>query len=514
MDLADGLTYNSTTRDVATVAVAGRSFVLTFSNEWSPTTTTFAAVTVGVQASGSDVVPGTIVPVTFNHGSRSVTMAPYSRVTSDPVLMAVHAGESISVSIAEMGSATVSVHYCCYGHVDSYATKNGIGNLTTSPSGAGFDPLLANTNMRWLTAVSVSGSPALGAVVAFGDSITDGFGDANSGFSWVNALQARIAKLPAAEQLSVVNEGIAGNTLTVFPPRTTYESTSGGVPGVTRLAEALALPGVKDLVLFLGTNDIWFGAGGLSGHSLAPYGTAAAIESGMSQVISETHARGVKIFGVTLLPRMTPGASDREKPELWLPSEQSVLSAVNAWMLSSSSGFDAVINLGAVMGDVYDGACQPTVPYGPYFNFDDLHPNVSGQIVMANAISTTLFGTAQAPQAPPSVSATLTPGCPGARVAAQVLAAARQTSTTTSTSTTTTSTTTSTTTTTIAPVSPPTSSESGWWRFVAYLALALVALVLVGLRTSRRRALRRRAARTRAGRPTNHRGNSPPQHRR
>ncbi|MHB8392826.1 MAG: hypothetical protein ACYDBH_25160, partial [Acidobacteriaceae bacterium] len=166
MDLAYGVTNNSTTRDVATVAVAGRSFVLTFSNEWSATATTFAAVTVGVGAGGLDIVPGTIVPVTFNHGSRSVTMAPHSEVTSDPVSMAVHAGETISVSMAVTGFATVSVHYCCYGRPDSYATSNGVGNLTASPTGAGFDPLLPTTNMRWLTAISVSGSPALGTVVA------------------------------------------------------------------------------------------------------------------------------------------------------------------------------------------------------------------------------------------------------------------------------------------------------------------------------------------------------------
>jgi lysophospholipase L1-like esterase len=514
MDLAYGVTNNSTTRDVATVAVAGRSIVLTFSNEWSATATTFDAVTVGVEADGIDIVPGTIVPVTFNHGSRSVTMAPYSQVTSDPVPMAVHAGESISVSMAVTGVATVSVHYCCFGRADSYATNNGAGNLTTSPTGAGFDSLLPNTNMRWLTAISVSGSPALGAVVAFGDSITDGFGDSNNGFSWVNALQARIAKLPPTEQVSVVNEGIAGNTLTVFPPNTTYETTSGGVPGVSRLPEALALPGVKDVVLFLGTNDIWFGAGGLSGHSLAPYGTAAALENGMRQVISETHARGVKIIGITLLPRMTPGETDREKHELWLPGEQAILSAVNAWMLSPSSGFDAVINLGAVMGDVYNGACQPALPFTPYFNSDDLHPNAAGQTVMANAISTTLFGTAQAPQATPLVPATLTPGCPGAQVAARVLAVGRETPTTTSTTTTTTTTTTPTTTTTTTPVTPPASSQGGWWHTVTYLALALAALVVISLWTTRRRAIRRRSARKRIGRPTNDHGKSPPQHRR
>jgi lysophospholipase L1-like esterase len=495
-DIAEGLTYNSTTRDIATMPVAGHSMVLTFSNDWSSTATTFIAVTVGVEQSGIDVVPGTIVPVTFNHGSRSVTIAPHSRVTSDPLLMTVQAGESIAVSLATAGSATVSAHYCCDDRIDSYATSNGVGDLTNNPTGSGFNPLLASANMRWLSSVAVAGSPAQGTVVAFGDSITDGFGYTNHAFSWVNALQTRISKLPAPQQLSVVNEGIAGNTLTIFPPYTSYEDTSGGVPGVTRLVpDALDLPGVRDVVLFLGTNDIWFGAGGEAGHPIPPYGTAVAIESGMRQVIAATHAHGVKIFGVTLLPRSSSSGVDSEKPEAWLPAEQTVLSAVNAWMLSPISGFDGVINLAAVMGDVYNGACRPSLPYSGYFNLDNLHPNSAGQTVMADAISTVLFGIPQAPQVPPLVNVAPTPGCAGALLATQTLALGRQPSATT--------TTTSTTTTTV-PVTqttrPAQSSRGHGPDYIFYSVAALIAVVVLALWNTRRRAQRRRAVHRRTRR--------------
>ena len=496
-DIAEGFTYNSTTRDIATVPVAGHSIVLSFSNDWSPTATTFVAVTVGVQQSGIDMVPGTIIPVTFNHGSRSVTIAPHSRVSSDPVPMAVRAGESIAVSLATAGSAMVSVHFCCDDRIDSYATGDGAGNLTNSPTGAGFNPLLASATMRWLTSVVVAGSPAQGTVVAFGDSITDGFGYTNHAFSWVNALQTRISKLPPRQQLSVVNEGIAGNTLTIFPPRTSYDDTSGGVAGVTRLLpDALDLPGVRDVVLFLGTNDIWFGAGGEAGHPIPPYGTAAAIETGMRQVIAETHAHGVKIFGVTLLPRSSSSGVDGEKPEAWLPVEQAVLNAVNAWMLSPISGFDGVVNLAAVMGDVYNGACQPSLPFPGYFNLDNLHPNSAGQTVMADAISTVLFGIPQAPQVPQLVSVTPTPGCAGALLATQTLALGRQPSVTTTTSSTTTTTSHVTRTT-----HPSTSSRGHGTNYIfdfvialiALILLALIVLVLLAIGNTRRRAQRRRA---------------------
>jgi len=85
--------------------------------------------------------------------------------------------------------------------------------------------------MRWLSAISVAGTPAVGSVVAFGDSITDGFQDAGAG--WPVPLQRRIGQLAPSAQVSVVNEGISGNTLTAFPaspPNLTYALTSGGFP--------------------------------------------------------------------------------------------------------------------------------------------------------------------------------------------------------------------------------------------------------------------------------------------
>lgn len=481
---------------------------LTFSNLWSATSTTFSAVSVGVQQSGANVVPGTIVPVTFK-GARSVTMAPHAQVTSDPVAMTVSAGESLAISIAVLGSATVSVHYCCYGHIDSFATSDGVGNVALVPSALKFNPLLTGTSMRWLSEIAVLGSNAPGTIVGFGDSITDGYGNVNNGFSWVNALQSRINQLPASQRMSVVNEGVSGNTLTVFPPGASFALKSGGLPGVTRLNDdALSLAGAKDVVLLLGTNDIWFGAGGETGYPIPPYGTAASIEGGMHDVVAMTHARGLKIYGITLLPRSTTSSADHDLPEYWSPAEQATLSAVNSWMLSPASGFDGVINLNALMSDVYNGDCRPSVPFAPYFNTDHLHPNVAGETVMADAISTVIFGLPEAPQVPQLVSATPTVGCPAATLASQVLAAGRQPSPTTTTST---STTTPTTTTTLAP---PVGLLGGHlYRYALYLVLALIILSLAALVAARRREARRRARRRQRTQRVEHSRFPPPSRR-
>ena len=134
MDLTYGAAYNATARDIAAVAVAGTSIELQISNAWSSTPTTFGAVTVGAQQGGAAIVPGSIVPVTFNSGSRLVTIPANGSVTSDPVAITVQAGESLAVSLSIEGSATVSVHFCCKGHIDSYATMNGVGDQTANPA--------------------------------------------------------------------------------------------------------------------------------------------------------------------------------------------------------------------------------------------------------------------------------------------------------------------------------------------------------------------------------------------
>ena len=494
MDFNYGVAVNATVRDVAEVAVSGTSIRLRISNSWSGVPITFGAVTVGVQQSptaGAAVLPGTLVPVTFGGGSPAVTIPARQDVTSDPVAMAVHAGETLSVSLWLEGSAPVSVHFCCQGRIDSYGTYDDAGNRTADPTAASFPAVApyASTNMRWLSGIQVAGSPAQGTVVAFGDSITDGFRVAGDG--WPTPLQQRISMMAPQDQMAVVNQGVTGNTLTVFPPGNnalgdpdSYALVSGGLPGLTRLgSDVLSIPGAKDVVLFLGTNDIWFGGE----DAIPPYGSAATIIAGMQSVIAQVHAAGMRIFGVTLLPRASspPGI----KPvEVWTAADQATLDQVNAWIRTPGNGFDGVIDMGAVVADVYNGQCNPDLLFGPYNSGDNLHPSVAGQTVMANAVPTTFFQIPEAPQLPAPVAVTPTPGCPGAVLAEQAMALA-QVPTPSPPPTTVPPTT--------VPVRHPTirrpaTTGSLWW-VPAGVAVAVVAAGLVLLR--RRAVLRRRRRR-------------------
>ena len=223
-----------------------------------------------------------------------------------------------------------------------------------------------------------------------GDSITDGY---HAALRWTDVLQKRIDMLPLSEQRAVVNEGITANALTSAVQ--TDDQTGGGPPGVSRLArDALSQSGVFEVVLFLGTNDLWFGA------------TAAQVMAGYEQAIAAAHHAGIRIIAVTLLPRST------SKEELWTPAQQHNLEQVNEWILTSDA-FDAVLNLGSTVADVYDGACAPTEMFPPYDSGDHLHPDAQGQTAMANAVGAALLDLPPLPEIPPLVAVTPTPGCSG-----------------------------------------------------------------------------------------------------
>jgi len=212
MDFYEGTAVDATARDLATVAVAGTAVQLRLSNQWSASPTR--------SARSRRRLGGRHRPGHRHERPRHVRRARRSPIgagqyiTSDPVALEVRAGQTLAVSMWVEGSSTVTVHYCCSGAVDSYATPNNAGNQTMDETAHLFT--LASTHMRWLSAISVAGTPAVGSVVAFGDSITDGFQDAGAG--WPVPLQRRIGQLAPSAQVSSSTRA-SRHTLTAFPLR-------------------------------------------------------------------------------------------------------------------------------------------------------------------------------------------------------------------------------------------------------------------------------------------------------
>ena len=387
-----GTASNVTVRQLATVGVGGEAVRVRISNFFGNQPLVVAAATVGVGAGGPNIKPGTLLPLTFG-GQPGVTIPVGQDAYSDPVSMSVSSEEVLAISIYVSGTDLVSRHQCCSKMSDvSFFTPNGGGNLTGSLTGAGLT--VASPIPRWIDAVDVLQTTGHGSIVVIGDSITDGF---NTTLSWTTVLQQRIDSLPPSEQRAVVNEGITANALT--SDVATDDMKGGGPSGLSRLApDALDQSGVSEIVLFLGTNDLYFGD------------TAQQLITGYQQAIAAAHAAGVRIVGVTLLPR-SPGVPPAGYP--WSPAQQAALEQVNAWILTSGE-FDGVINLAPVVADVYNGACDPTTMFPPYDSGDHLHPNAAGETAMADAIDPTILDLPPLPQIPPLLTATPSPGCSAA----------------------------------------------------------------------------------------------------
>lgn len=210
-----------------------------------------------------------------------------------------------------------------------------------------------------------------GTVVAFGDSITDGYHSTiGSNERWPNYLARRLDALLGDRAPGVVDEGISGN-------RVLQGSPCYGDSAKARFQrDVLSQPGVKAVIVLEGTND--FGFVGLAGggcYAPNPPVTAAQIEAGYQALISMAHDHGVKVYLGTLVPPFGqwPGAEAGDYVAIWR--------ALNAW-IKGSGAFDGSIDFARALQD----SRNPLVISRDYDSGDGKHPNDRGYQAMANAI--------------------------------------------------------------------------------------------------------------------------------
>ena len=206
-----------------------------------------------------------------------------------------------------------------------------------------------------------------GTLVAFGDSITDGFNstvDANA--RWPNDLARRLDS--RRDTLAVADEGISGD-------RVLTSDLCCGVNALARLdRDVLERAGATEVILMMGINDIGFSVTPPNPvTNPLPDVSAAQIIAGYQQIIAQAHAAGLKIFGATLTP--FKGAA------YYSDAGEAKREAVNHW-IRTSGAFDGVIDFDAVVRDPSD----PLVINPPFDSDDHLHPNDAGYQAMANAI--------------------------------------------------------------------------------------------------------------------------------
>ncbi len=355
---------NQTVRQILPVSLGGTTVRVRLSNEFGRTPLRVGEVRLAQQLAGASTVPGSDRPVTFG-GRTSVTIPAGAPMLSDP----------IEFPLAPLSNAVLSLYL-----PDTVAasTFHSLGVQTTYVSSPGnftaaVTPPVAATTTSWFftSGLAVLTDKRAGAVVAVGDSITDGFAatvDANR--RWPNRLAARLQARADLRHVAVVNHGISGN-------RTLHDFI--GPNALARFDRDLAgSPGARWVILLEGINNIGIpGAFGLAAEQVS----AEDIINGHRQIIARARERGLKIFGATLTPfegTLFPG--------YFTPAGEAKRQAVNAWIRTSGE-FDGVIDFDKALRD----PANPARMLAAYDSGDRLHPNDAGYQAMADAIDLRLF---------------------------------------------------------------------------------------------------------------------------
>jgi lysophospholipase L1-like esterase len=354
---------NQTIRMVAHSSVAGSDVRITLSNRYSNTPLDVSAVDVAVQASGGEATRGTTRNVTFGHFGH-LTIPAGEQAISDVIPISVSAGENLLVSLYVPGATGTSTW-----HSDAFDTTYiASGNHTGDDSAAAFGT--TTTSWYYLAGLDVVSPTAKGTVVAFGDSITDGYHSSTGTYTrWPDFLGRRLGAESGPQKLSVVDAGIGGNRVLTDVPNLWQ-----GVSALKRFRhDALGQPGVKDVILFEGINDI--------GNNAGPNGAPLTVQdliNGYRTLIDEAHATHVNIVGATLMPDEGNG--------YYTPAAETIRQSVNQW-IRTSGAFDGFIDFDQAMRDPANPAALNPV----YDSGDHIHPNDAGMKVMADAVDLRLL---------------------------------------------------------------------------------------------------------------------------
>ncbi len=355
---------NQTLRQIVRVTQGGRALRVRFSNVLGTEPLKLSAASVGLRAQGAALVSGSARTLTFG-GQAAVTVAPGAVAVSDPVALAVPDQSDVAVDLylAESAAATTQLSTS---HQTSYISA--AGNFT------GRDTLTEPTTFEswyWLSSVEVR-RPGASTLVAFGDSITEGYGSTtDTNRRWPDVLARRLQD-ECSRDVAVVNTAISGNRVL---------NDELGPNAQRRLDRDMLLQGgVRFAILLEGINDIGFSqtADFLPAGVATPDVSARDIIAGYQQIIRRAHAQGIEIYGGTLLPYA--GAQYYDE------AGEAKRQAVNAWIRSSDE-LDGVIDFDAATRDPND----PSRLLEAYDSGDRLHPNDAGYAAMGEAIDLALF---------------------------------------------------------------------------------------------------------------------------
>jgi lysophospholipase L1-like esterase len=357
MPPAPGLS-NNTLRQIIRVSIGGKRMRFRFSNLLSDQPTVIQSVSVSNVVNAPIIDLGSQKGLSFN-GSPGIVIRPEQEIFSDALDFDLQPGQLLAITI----------HY----GASSQKTSGHPGSRTTSYILQGdniqnetFKGAIKTDHWYSIMGVDVNATKSSGTIVCLGNSITDGRGSGtNKQNRWTDILSDRLSANKKTKNIGVLNLGIGGNCV-----------IKGGL-GPTALnrfdRDVLSQKGVKWLVILEGINDI----GGIKNPNDAPVKAQELIEA-YKVMIDKAHAKGIKVYGCTILPF--------EKSFYDAPYKQEARDIVNAW-IRNSKAFDAVIDFDKIMVSEQD---SKTILSNMH-DGDFLHPNQAGYLRMGEAVDLKLF---------------------------------------------------------------------------------------------------------------------------
>jgi lysophospholipase L1-like esterase len=353
---------NQTVRNIVFLSAGGGQVRVRLTNAFGKVPVRIGTASVAIAGDGAAAVPASNRTLSFA-GHPSVLLAAGGEALSDPVSLSVNALQELDVSVyapSATGPATQ--------HFDAQQTNYiASGNQASRASGAAY----RTTSSCWLLADGVDVLPAArvkGTVVTLGDSITDGAQSTqNTNHRYPDYLARRLNAV-SGPTLSVSNAGISGNDLLTFRTDLPFGAVFG-VPAPGRLPrDVLTQPGAKSVILLEGINDI----GAFSAK-------ARDLIQADEQIVAQSHAAGLKVYGATLTP--FGGSNGQYGGDYGTAAGEQQRQKLNHW-IRTSGAFDAVFDFDKAVRDPQ----HPDRMLPQYDSGDHLHPGDAGYQKMAEAV--------------------------------------------------------------------------------------------------------------------------------
>lgn len=359
---------DATVREIVHLSIGGSTLRVHISNAFGTAALHFTSVHIAkpLSPASSTIDPASDKALTFA-GKGDVIVPPGAEFVSDPIddpvaalsdlAVSFHLDEAPARETGHPGSRSTTY----YLHGDEVSASN-------LPDAKHIDHWYQLSGIDVLS----SGKHAA-AIVALGDSITDGHASTTNGNDrWTDELALRLQADKKTHSIGVSNQGIGGNHLL----------TDGLGPNTLARfdRDVLAQAGVKWLIVLEGVNDL----GGFTIHhevSQADHDAfVARILAAYQQIITRAHAHGIRVYGGTITPY--------EGNSYYHPDAQNEADrqAINTW-IRTPGHFDAVIDFDAAIRDPQ----HPARLLPAYDCGDHLHPGPAGYKAMADAIPLSLF---------------------------------------------------------------------------------------------------------------------------